>query len=137
MRLLVALIAILTVALLVLPACGDDDGQQDDDSSTPTPEASPDESVRAKALEAVRGYVESVGLDGETGTLTAPLECAGLGDGAANGDYCIAEPGTYGPSLALVLVADAEQPQERGWQVRVVFENDQWQVTEAVSLASD
>ena len=140
MKLVVALIAILTLALLALAACGDGDGQQDDDSPTPTleasPEASPDESFRTKALEAVRDYVESVGFDGETGTLTNPLECD-LGDGDTDGDYCIAEPGTYGPGLALVLVADAEQPEERGWQVRVVFENDEWHVTEAVSLASD
>lgn len=139
MKALVALTAILTLALLAMAACGDgdDDSQQNDGSPTPTPEASPDESVRAKALEAVREYVESVGLDGETGTLTDPLECADLEDGDANGDYCIAEPGTYGPGLALVLVADTEQPEERGWQVRVVFENDEWHVTEAVSLASD
>ncbi len=137
MKALVALTAILTVSLLAFAACGDDDGQQDDDTPTPTPEASPDESFRGRALEAVREYVESVGFEGETGILTDPLECADLEDGDANGDYCIAEPGTYGPGLALVLVADSEQPEERGWQVRVVFENDEWHVTEAVSLASE
>ncbi|MFQ5471849.1 MAG: hypothetical protein ACE5FA_03035 [Dehalococcoidia bacterium] len=137
MKLLVVATAILTLVLLALAACGNDDGQQDDGSPAPTPEASRDESVRGKALEAVREYIESVGLDGEKGTLTDPIECADLEDGAANGDYCIAEPGTYGPGLALVLVADSEQPEERGWQVRVVFENDEWHVTDAVPLASE
>ena len=137
MRTLVALTAILSISLLAFAACSDDDGQQDVGAPTQTPETSPGESIRGKALEAVREYVESVGLDGDTGILTSPLECADLEDGVANGDYCIAEPGTYGPGLALVLVVDAEQPEERGWRVRVVFENDDWQVTEAVSLASE
>ena len=131
-------VALLTISLIAFSACSSgDDTPSSDASPTATIEATPDDSVRGLAIVAVTEYVETVGIEGETGTFTDPIECPAANVDNANGDFCVAEPGTYGQGLALVLVADPERLRERGWQVRVVFEDEEWVVTEVKSLAAD
>jgi hypothetical protein len=127
-----SLVALIAFALV---ACGDDDGTDSPspaDSPTDTPP--PESTFKSESRAALGPYLSSVGLDERTGELTDPLECAQLPDGDVEGDYCIVEPSVYAPALALILVADVEDPDNEVWQVRVVLDGEDWQVTEAVKL---
>lgn len=136
-RYLVALTLLIAGGLLI-SGCGDDDGPDDagTDSPSRTAEGSPEPVQRTEAIAALRTYLSEVGLDESPGDLTDPEECASLPDGDVDGDYCIVEPSSFGLGLALILVADVDDPENEAWQVRVVLEEEAWQVTEAVRLGA-
>lgn len=126
------LLAISVVALGLVFACGGDDAPSaTPDASTPTPTIEP--ARREEILNVVRSYVTEVGLDGVTGELTNPVECASISE-ESEGDFCIVEPSVYAPGLALVLVASADDPVNEVWQVRAVRENGDWEVTDTVKF---
>lgn len=132
MRYFLAL-ALLAVAAAAL-ACGDDgDDSNGNGDGSPTVTATVIPARRAEIIEVMRTYLSEVGLDGTTGALSEPVECDRLGDNP-EGDFCIIEPSVYAPALGLVLIGDTDDPANEVWQVRAVFENDEWEVTETIKL---
>lgn len=131
----VAALAVLIFATAI--ACGDDDDSATLPPATSSESATPDESFKGLSREALRTFLSSDGLDGRAGALTDPIECAELPEEGVDGDFCIVEPSTYTPALALIIVADVEDREEEAWQVRVVLEDGEWRVIEAVKLGTD
>lgn len=128
-------IAALTLAALFF-ACGDDSDSNDPNDQSPTATTTVEPARRAEILDFIRSYLSETGIDGRTGALTDPMECAELGDDP-EGDFCIVEPSVYAPGLGLVLVGDASDHENEVWQVRMVFEDDEWEVIETVKLEDE
>jgi hypothetical protein len=129
------LIAALVLAATALLACGDDDSApapSETEGVSPTPEPL----FKTASTEALRQYLLNEGIEGETGELTEPVDCTALHDGF-DGDYCVFPSSLYAPALAVILVGDADSPNDNAWQVRVVLEGEEWRVTEVVSQSSD
>ena len=129
-------IAIFCVlAAVLIAACGDDDDGEPTPEPTPQPTLEPGR--RADVIDVVRSYVAEEGIEGETGDLTSPLDCHDLQDAAVQGTFCIAEPSVYAPAVSLVLVARADDLESQAWQLRLVFEDDTWQVVDVVRFEAD
>lgn len=133
---------LVTLALALLAACGDDD---DGGEATPTPDpsasgdatAAPSASPTPGSIEALGAYLEDEGMDGQTGALTDPIDCADITDDT-DGEFCIRnEVSIYGPGRVVVYVADVEDTNEKVWSVRVTLVDNEWQVTQAESIAPE
>jgi hypothetical protein len=132
---------LVTVALTFGAACGDDDDASGDSTPTPEPSASGDGTPRVSAtptpgsLEALAAYLEETGIDGQTGALTDPFDCAEITDDT-DGDFCIRnEVSIYGPGRVVLYVADVEDTDARVWSVRVTLTDNTWEVTGVENLA--
>jgi hypothetical protein len=129
-RLTLALILSLTATLLVVlsAACG---GGGSDSSPTPAPSASgpPDLSPEVGGVEAARQYLLETGIDKRKGDLTDPRSCADV-SGNTKDKFCVQEAfSTYAPSLVILRVAKADNPQDEVWEIRLLLRDDSWQVT--------
>lgn len=122
------------MALVTFLACGDDPAEP---LPSPTEMSTPEPGPRTDAIEALRTYVETEGLDGEPGALTSPVECANLPEHNVDGDYCVIDASVFGPAVAIILVGAAEDPMNEAWQVRAELEDRSWRVIETVNLGSE
>jgi hypothetical protein len=137
MKKYVFLLAIVAAFVVLYSGCGDDNDEKTTETPAATAEGTPEPIQRTESLAALRTYLEEVGLDGLTGELTAPVECAASTAAGANGKFCLLETSLFAPALALVLVADVEDQQDRVWQVRIVLEDGSWRVTETVRFDAE
>lgn len=126
--------ATVLMALATFLACGDDDLEP---TPNPTETSTPEPGRRTDAIEALRMYLETEGLDGMPGALTNPAECENLPEDNLEGDYCVIDTSVFGPALAIILVGAAEDPMNEAWQVRAVLGDGSWQVIETVNLGSE
>lgn len=130
-RLTLALILTLTAALLVAlsAACG---GGGSDSSPTPAPSASgpPDLSPEVGGVEAAQRYLLETGIDKTKGRLTDPRSCEEISD-STEGKFCVHEAfSTYAPGLVILRVAKADSPEKEVWEIRLMFQEKSWQVTD-------
>lgn len=137
MRKRVSILALVAAFVILWAGCGDDDSGD----TTRTPAASAEGTAgpiqRTESIAALSTYLLEFGLDGKTGELTAPAECAALPEDASDGEFCLLETSHFAPALALILVADVENQHDRVWQVRVVLEDGTWTVTETVTFDAE
>lgn len=129
-RLTPLLIVSLAAALLVASsaACG---GGDSDSPPTPAPTVSgpPDLSPEVGGVEAARQYLLETGIDKEKGDLSDPRSCAEVSENT-KGKFCVHEDfSTYAPGLVILRVASTDSPQKDVWEVRLLFQDNRWQVT--------
>jgi hypothetical protein len=125
--LILSLVVVVPVGLAV--ACG---GGGSDASPTlsPSPSGRPDLSPEVGGVEAAQRYLLESGIDEAKGGLTDPRSCAEISD-SPEGEFCVHEDfSTYAPGLVILRVARADEPQSEVWEIRLLFRDEQWQVTE-------
>lgn len=134
MKFLTFTIGLLLAIATVAAGCSDDDDASPTSADTPSPssQATQEPIRRTESLAALRTYLFETGLDGERGDLTDPVGCESLPEEDIEGDYCVFATSTFAAALALILVADVDDIENRAWQVRVVLEDGSWAVTETV-----
>jgi hypothetical protein len=134
---------VLGIAVLVASVCMACNGDEEATPS-PTPSGSPDLSPQAGGVEAMRGYLAQDGLDGRKGGITDPLNCAELGEGRGDEEFCIIDAAsTYSPGLVILYVArvdsrDDDRPDlyHDVWEVHLEPSDDSWQVTDVEEVAA-
>lgn len=136
MKALLAL-SLLAVFAILAAGCGDDESNGDSETPAATVESTPEPARRTESIAALTAYLAEEGLDGSVGALTDPVECPDSAANGIEGDFCILQTSLFAPALALILVADVDEPSERAWQVRVVLENGLWHVTEVVRFGPE
>jgi hypothetical protein len=131
-----ALLAVCLACALFL-ACDGDGGHPG--PASPTAELSDNLSPTVGGVEAMRRYIQEVGLDGRRGTLTDPLDCAeaATADGV-RGDFCIAQAASvYAPGLVVLFIGEPESYQEKAWRARVDRTEDGWAVRDVTLHEED
>lgn len=130
-------LALVAAFVTLWAGCGDDDSGDTTGTPTASAEGPAGPIERTESLAALGTYLTEVGLDGMTGELTAPAECASLPEDSGDGEFCLLETSHFAPALALILVADVDNQHDHVWQVRVVLEDETWTVTETVRFDAE
>jgi hypothetical protein len=113
-------------------ACGDDSN----DNSTPTPSGvteptatlGPTTPPNAEAIEAATIYLQENGIDDVRGEFTDPISCTSITD--SESEYCLHEAASvFAPGLAILIIGDRKDPNERAWEMRLVPAQSGWEVT--------
>lgn len=127
--------ALLLAVASGVASCGNEDQDQPLTNATFPPIGVP---ARTAGPAAVRAYVAETGMEGNRGRLTEPSDCAQLGDGHANGDFCIVEDGTvYATTFVIMFVADVDNQEEEIWSVRAVQGSVKWEIGEVERVPSE
>ena len=142
----------LAIALVSL-ACGDEKPEQaSPTATTPPAQASPTATFPSEIADAVEAYVGTTGLDGNTFSLTEPLECDAIAarvDAAASeqeadaiiqgtvGKLCIvSNPDEIGRSNALVTVGPYGAEETETWKFLLTREERGWVIFDVQSSTS-
>ncbi len=120
----------LIALVMLLTACGDDDDASTDQSTaSPTTNGSSTPQPNQDVTDAAGAYLQETGIDDNTGDLTDPLDCVQINDDT-EGDFCIHQAAsTYALGLAILVVGDADNPDEDAWEMRLTPTDSGWEVT--------
>ena len=131
-----ALTCLAVLVLLAVPAtaCGDDDDSSGTGTASPIASDTADDQAKVAVLEAAERYIRDTGIDGNKGELTDPRSCAEIND-KTRGDFCVQEGfSIYAAGLIILRVANADKPDEEVWEMRLVPEGTDWNVTSVESF---